>query len=91
MRIGTLASPENLLRDAQDVDRVRNAPKTPGNSHHGCADDHAPRNVRNSATNPAVAGRPSDDRPAIVNAVAMPGIITPNPPMLKIARECAFS
>src|SRR6185503_3890597 len=70
---------------------VRNAPITPGKSHHGCAELHAPRNVRNSATKPAVAGRPSDDRPAMVNAVAMPGIIVPKPPIVKMARECVFS
>ena len=64
---------------------------TPGNSHHGCAELHAPRNVRNSATKPAVAGSPSEDKPAIVNAVAMPGIIVPKPPIVKIAREWAFS
>ena len=64
---------------------------TPGNSHQGCAELHAPRNVRNSATKPAVAGSPSDDRPPMVNAVAMPGIIAPKPPILKISRECAFS
>ena len=40
---------------------------------------------------PAVAGRPSDDRPPMVKAVAMPGIIVPKPPILKISRECAFS
>ena len=45
---------------------------------------HAPRNVRNSATKPAVAGSPSDDRPPIVNAAAMPGIIVAKPPILKI-------
>ena len=27
----------------------------------------------------------------MVKAVAMPGIITPKPPILKISRECAFS
>ena len=45
----------------------------------------------NSATNPAVAGRPSEERPAIVKAVAMPGIARPNPPIRAISRECAFS
>ena len=56
-----------------------------------CAEAHAPTNVRNSATNPAVAGRPSDENPPIANAVAIPGIIWPNPPIVKMARECAFS
>jgi len=27
----------------------------------------------------------------MVNAVAMPGITLPNPPILPISRECAFS
>ena len=49
---------------------------TPGNSHQGWAEPQAPRNVRNSATKPAVAGSPSDERPAMVKAVAMPGIAT---------------
>ena len=48
-------------------------------------------NVRISATNPDVAGSPSEDRPPTVNAVAMPGIARPKPPILKISRECAFS
>ena len=45
----------------------------------------------NSATKPAVAGSPSEERPATVKAVAIPGIIWPKPPMEKIAREWAFS
>ena len=48
-------------------------------------------NVRISATNPDVPGRPIEERPPTVNAVAMPGITRPNPPMRKISRECAFS
>ena len=64
---------------------------TPGSSHQECADAQAPTNVRNSATNPAVAGSPSDENPPIANAVAMPGIIRPKPPIVKMARECAFS
>ena len=60
-------------------------------AHHGCAEAQAPTNVRNSATNPAVAGRPSDEKPPTANAVAIPGIIWANPPIVKIARECAFS
>ena len=34
---------------------------------------------------------PSEDRPPMVKAVAIPGIIWPKPPILKISRECAFS
>ena len=48
-------------------------------------------NVSSSATKPAVAGKPSEESPPIVKAVAMPGITRPNPPILKISRECAFS
>ena len=70
---------------------VRKVPATAGKSHHGCAERQAPRKVMNSATNPAVAGRPSEERPAIVKAVAMPGIARPNPPIRAISRECAFS
>src|SRR5436309_875817 len=47
--------------------------------------------VRISATKPEVPGRPSDERPPMVNAVAMPGITRPKPPIRKISRECAFS
>ncbi len=64
---------------------------TPGNSHHECADCQAPRKARNSATKPAVPGRPSDEKPPTANAVAMPGIMVAKPPILKISRECAFS
>ena len=48
-------------------------------------------NVRTSATQPDVAGSPSEERLPTVNAVAMPGITRPNPPIAKMARECAFS
>ena len=66
VRIGALRAPEDLLgRRAARRSTVRKAPSTPGKSHHGCADCQAPRNVRNSATKPAVAGRPSEDRPPI--------------------------
>ena len=47
--------------------------------------------VSSSATKPAVAGRPSEERPPTVNAVAMPGITLPKPPIFPISRECAFS
>ena len=70
---------------------VRKVPATAGKSHQECAERQAPRNVRNSATKPAVAGKPSEERPPRVNAVAIPGIIRPKPPILKISRECAFS
>jgi len=70
---------------------VRYAPSTPGKSHHAYEDCQAPRNVSSSATKPAVAGSPSEERPAMVKAVAMPGIIRPNPLILKISREWDFS
>ena len=48
-------------------------------------------NVSSSATNPEVAGNPSEERPPTVNAVAMPGMARPKPPILAISREWAFS
>jgi len=70
---------------------VRNVPATAGNNHHECGERQAPRNVNSSATKPAVAGRPSDERPATVKAVAIPGMTRPNPPIFPISREWAFS
>ena len=70
---------------------VKNVPATAGKSHQRWPERQVPRKVSSSATKPAVAGRPSEDRLPIVNAVAMPGIAFPNPPILPISREWAFS
>ena len=84
VRVGALRPPEDLLRRRA----ARRSTSGTRRSRREAATRDAPsarrrRSVRNSATKPAVAGSPSDERPPIVNAVAMPGIIVPKPPIVE--------
>src|SRR5262249_42710036 len=89
---GGAGGPQKIGRTTRSTyTAVRSVPSTAGASHQRWSERHAPMNVSSSATNPAVAGKPSDDRPPIVNAVAMPGMTWPKPPIFPISRECAFS
>ena len=89
----SLFGPQKIcLRDAQHVDRRQERADDAGEQPPASAPSSTRRGTSGTRrrSRPSPAG-PSDDRPPIVKAVAMPGIIVPKPPILKISRECAFS
>ena len=90
--IGRRRAPEDLLGHPQDVDRGQE-----GAEHAGKQPPRMPRlpgaeegEELGDEARGGAAG-PSEERPPMVKAVAMPGIIWPKPLILKMARECAFS
>mgnify|MGYP003693936219 CR=1 FL=1 len=85
MQDRTLGAPEDLLRHAWK--HTNGGEERAGHARNSHTDARSSTRQKRQELGDEASGRrqPGDDRPAIVNAVAMPGIIVPKPPIVKIA------